>query len=200
MRHRNIIFVLPVFVFLSMVIPHSLLAGEPGKLIMDAVGRGLSIREEYSLDKPEERRKCEQRIWAELSPIFDFEEMSKRALGLYWKQRSPEGKKEFAELFTNLLKNTYLGRACASSGEKIIYRGEKQESNYASVQTKIITNTGAEAVADYRLFKNEGKWRIYDVIIEGVSFINNYRSQFYSVLSRYSYEDLVQKLKERGKD
>ncbi len=139
MRHRIIIFVLPVFLFLSMVIPHSLFSGEPGKLIMDAVERGLSIREEYSLDKPEERRKCEQRIWAELSPIFDFEEMSKRALGLYWKKRSPD---------------------------------EKKESNYASVQTKIITHTGAEVVADYRLFKNEGN-RINDVSIDkGESYEN----------------------------
>ncbi|OQY97916.1 MAG: organic solvent tolerance ABC transporter substrate-binding protein [Candidatus Brocadia sp. UTAMX2] len=171
-------------------------AETPGTLVMETIDRGLVVLKDPSLkgrEKSDERR---QRLWKEISPIFNFEEMSKRALGQHWKKRSPEEKKEFVELFTNILKDAYIGKTDTYSGEKIVFVKEKQdEKDYASVQTKIITNTGAVVLVEYRMLSNAGKWKIYDVIIEGVSLVNNYRSQFSNILMKSPYEELVQKIK-----
>lgn len=177
--------------------PSLLRAEEPGKLLMETIDKGLTVLKDPSLkgeDKALERR---QRLWNEISPIFSFEEMSKRALGQHWKKRTPEEKKEFVELFTNILKDSYIGKTDTYSGEKIVLLGEKKEDIYANVQTKLITNKGTEALVDYRMLNNQGKWKIYDVIIEGVSLVNNYRSQFNNILMKSSFEELVQKIKEK---
>jgi phospholipid transport system substrate-binding protein len=177
-------------------------ADEPGKLIMKTIDNGLAVLKEPSLkgkEKAEERR---QRLWKEISFIFNFEEMSKRALGQHWKKRTADEKKEFVELFTNILKDAYIGKTDAYSGEKIVVLKEKiDDNNYATVQTKIISNTGTEVFVDYRMLNNDGKWTIYDVIIEGVSLVNNYRSQFNNILLKSSYEELIQKMKDKtGKE
>ena len=128
--------------------------------------------------------------------------MSKRALGHQWKKRTPEKKREFVELFTNIMKDAYIGKTDTYSGEKIVFLKEKNDDNkYATVQTKIISNTGTEALVDYRMLSNDGKWTIYDVIIEGVSLVNNYRSQFNNILMKSSFEELIQKIKDKkGKE
>lgn len=100
------------------------------------------------------------------------------------------------ELFTNILKDAYIGKTDTYSGEKIVFVKEKQdEKDYASVQTKIITNTGSVVLVEYRMQSNSGKWKIYDVVIEGVSLVNNYRSQFNNILMKSPYEELVQRIK-----
>lgn len=171
-------------------------AEDPGTLVMETIDRGLTVLKDPSLKGAEKAQERRQRLWKEISPIFNFEEMSKRALGQHWKKRSPEEKKEFVELFTNILKDAYIGKTDTYSGEKIILVKDKQdENNYASVQTKIVTNTGAVVLVEYRMVNNSGKWQIYDVIIEGVSLVNNYRSQFNNILMKSPYEELVQKIK-----
>ncbi|KAB2832663.1 MAG: ABC transporter substrate-binding protein [Candidatus Brocadia sp.] len=177
-------------------------AEKPGTLVMETIDRGLAVLKDPSLKGPEKVQERRQRLWVEISPIFNFEEMSKRALGQHWKKRSPEEKKEFVELFTNIMKDAYIGKTDTYSGEKIVFVKEKQdEKDYASVQTKIVTNTGAVVLVEYRMHSNSGKWKIYDVIIEGVSLVNNYRSQFNNILMKSPYEELVQKIKGKvGKD
>src|SRR3972149_9638300 len=179
------------FVFGSSI----LFAGDPGKLVMDTIDKGLVVLKEPSLkgnDKVNERR---QKLWETISHIFNFEEMSKRALGQHWKKRSDEEKKEFVGLFTNILKDAYIGKTDAYSGEKVVIISEKQDKNYATVQTRFITNTGTEISVDYNMHNNPGRWTIYDVIIEGVSLVNNYRSQFNNILIKSSYKELIQKIK-----
>lgn len=181
------------FVFGSSI----LFAGDPGKLVMDTIDKGLVVLKEPSLkgnDKVNERR---QKLWETISPIFNFEEMSKRALGQHWKKRSDEEKKEFVGLFTNILKDAYIGKTDAYSGEKVILMKERVDKEYATVQTKFILNTGSELVVDYNMLNNSGEWKIYDVIIEGVSLVNNYRSQFNSILIKSTYNELVQRIKEK---
>lgn len=181
------------FVFGSSI----LFAGDPGKLVMETIDKGLVVLKEPSLkgdDKVNERR---QKLWETISPIFNFEEMSKRALGQHWKKRSDEEKKEFVGLFTNILKDAYIGKTDAYSGEKVILIKERVDKEYATVQTKFILNTGSELVVDYNMLNNSGEWKIYDVIIEGVSLVNNYRSQFNSILIKSTYNELVQKIKEK---
>ena len=164
---------------------------------MDTIDKGLVVLKEPSLkgnDKVNERR---QKLWETISHIFNFEEMSKRALGQHWKKRSDEEKKEFVGLFTNILKDAYIGKTDAYSGEKVILMKERVDKEYATVQTKFILNTGSELVVDYNMLNNSGEWKIYDVIIEGVSLVNNYRSQFNSILIKSTYNELVQRIKEK---
>lgn len=181
------------FVFGSSI----LFAGDPGKLIMETVDKGLVVLKEPSLKGNDKVNELRQKLWEAISPIFNFEEMSKRALGQHWKKRSDEEKKEFVGLFTNILKDAYIGKTDAYSGEKVILMKERVDKEYATVQTKFILNTGSEVVVDYNMLNNSGEWKIYDVIIEGVSLVNNYRSQFNSILIKSTYNELVQRIKEK---
>src|SRR3989337_4173578 len=170
-------------------------AGEPGKLLMETIDKGFAILKDPSLKGDEKALERRQKLWVEISPIFNFEEMSKRALGQHWKSRTPEEKKEFVELFTNIMKDAYIGKTDTYSGEKVVIISEKQDKKYATVQTKIITNKGTEISVNYTMLNNPGGWTIYDVIIEGVSLVNNYRSQFNTILIKSSYKELIQKIK-----
>ena len=173
------------------------LAMEPGKLLMETVDKGLTVLKEPSLSGTEKTQERRQALWKEISIVFNFEEMSKRALGQHWKKRSPEEKKEFVELFTNILKDAYIGKTDTYNGEKVVLLREKQDSDYAVVQTKFITKNGTEIAVDYSMLNNSGEWKIYDVIIEGVSMINNYRSQFNNILLKSPYENLVKRMQEK---
>lgn len=197
MRCRRIIFAIFAGIFFLMSKPVFLRAEEPGKLIMRTIEKSLSIREEVSVDGKVDKQMCEIRLWEEIAPLFNLEEASKRALGRHWRNLTHEEKKEFVELFTDIIKEAYLGQACTSTGEKFVYLSEKQDDNYAKVLTKFIATTGTEISVDFRLLNNRGKWGIYDVVIEGVSLVNNYRSQFDTILVKSPYRELVQKMKEK---
>ncbi len=173
------------------------LAIEPGKLLMETVDKGFIVLKNPSLGGVEKTQERRQALWKEISFVFNFEEMSKRALGQHWKKRSSEEKKEFVELFTNILKDAYIGKTDTYNGEKIVLLREKQDSEYAVVQTKFVTKNGTEIAVDYSMLNNGGEWKIYDVVIEGVSMINNYRSQFYNILLKSPYETLVKRMKEK---
>lgn len=195
MNYRKITSALGIGILSLAVISPLLWAGEPGKLLMETIDKGFAILKDPSLKGEEKTLERRQMLWKEISPIFNFDEMSKRALGQHWKSRTPEEKKEFVELFTNIMKDAYIGKTDTYSGEKVVIVSEKQDKNYATVQTKIITNKGTEVSVDYNMLNNPGKWTIYDVIIEGVSLVNNYRSQFNNILIKSSYKELIQKIK-----
>jgi len=126
-----------------------------------------------------------------------MEEMAKRALGRYWKDRTHEERKEYVELFTVLIKNTYLEKTDTYSGENVVYLRERQDEGYYKVQTTFITRTGKEIAVDFSLINNNGKLQIYDIIIEGVSLVNNYRSQFNDFLLKSPFNVLVQNMREK---
>ena len=195
MKYRKITSAICIGVFSLTCMPPLLWAGEPGKLLMETIDKGFAILKDPSLKGDEKVQERRQMLWKEISPVFNFEEMSKRSLGQHWKSRTPEEKKEFVELFTNILKDAYIGKTDTYSGEKVVIISEKQDKNYATVQTKIITNNGTEVSVDYNMLNNPGRWTIYDVVIEGVSLVNNYRSQFNNILIKSSYKELIQKIK-----
>ena len=126
-----------------------------------------------------------------------MEEMAKRALGRYWKDRTHEERKEYVELFTVLIKNTYLEKTDTYSGENVVFLRERQDEGYYKVQTNFITKTGKEIAVDFSLINNNGKLQIYDIIIEGVSLVNNYRSQFNDFLLKSPFNVLVQNMREK---
>jgi len=172
-------------------------AGTPTDTIRDMLSEAIRILENQELKKPEradERRRQLERV---LGNPFNFEEMSKRALGAHWAKLSDAERREFAQLFKALLANTYADRITGYSGEQIYYLNERVEGDYAEVRTKIVSEK-AEYPFDYRLVRKPNDWRVYDVIVDGVSLVNNYRGQFTKILRTSSYADLVEQLRKKS--
>ncbi|MFQ5715150.1 MAG: ABC transporter substrate-binding protein [Candidatus Scalinduaceae bacterium] len=191
MKYRKILFEIFVSMFFLMFTSTLLWSGEPEELVKEIILKDTSLK---GAERTNERK---QKLWEEISHSFDFEEMSKRAMGKYWRKRSPEEKREFVELFTNTLKGAYARNASSCFGDKIISLREKQFNKYAKVQAELITKIGKEKTAIFRLLKKNGKWKIYDINIEGVSVVKNYSSQINYILVESSYEELVQKMKQK---
>ncbi len=128
---------------------------------------------------------------------FSFDKMSQLCLARHWKKRSDDEKKTFIELFGKLLEQTYISKVESYSDEKVVFVKEFVNKKKAQVNTKIITDT-IEIPIDYRLFKtNDGTWMVYDLVIEGVSLVGNYRSQFKQMLQKDSYEQLLEEIKKK---
>jgi phospholipid transport system substrate-binding protein len=195
MKFRRIIFEIFLGIFLLMFTSTLLWSGEPGDIVKKLILKDISLKD------GEETKERRQKIWGEISPSFDFEEMAKGAMDKYWRERSHEEKKEFIELFANNIKGAYMRKTGSRFGEKIISLREEQVNEYAMVRVGLIKRTVEKVSADFRLIRKNEEWRICDVIFEGVSLVNNYRNQIYSFLVKSSYKDLVQRLKQRqGKE
>jgi len=171
--------------------------GEPTDRIRQTTDRILSIVRDPALKGPSKAEEKKKMIRQAVDERFNWEEMAQRALARHWTQRTPEEKKEFIRLFGDLLENTYLTKVEGYSGEKVLYEGESVDGNYAVVKMKIVTQKNVDVPVEYRLKKEANDWLVYDISIEGVSLINNYRSQFNSIISQSSYGNLVKKLKEK---
>jgi len=181
-------------------------AGEPTETIRKTADKIIAIVSDPDLqlsgkdvegkESDKEKAKKRNRMVREVvDDQFDWEEFSRRTLARHWRDRTEEEKKEFIDLFGKLLERTYLDKVEGYSGEKVVYVDEKVDGDYAVVDVKIITKKETEIPVKYRLKKIGGKWLVYDVIIEGVSLVNNYRTQFNSIIVRYKYEGLVSRLR-----
>ncbi len=180
--------------FLAFVISFPAFAGEPTEQIKQTTDKIISILADPALREParaEERRKLIRRAADER---FDWEEMARRSLARHWVVRTDEEKKEFISLFSDLLERTYMDKVEGYSGEKVLYEGETVDGGYGVVRAKILTAADVEISVQYRVRRKGNGWFIYDVSIEGVSLVNNYRTQFNSILLRSSYQELVKKL------
>ena len=184
-----------LFLLALLSTPEAALAGDPTDQIRGAIDRGIAILQRPDLKAKEKREERREALRKELFPYFNFGEMAKRSLGVHWKDRTPEEREEFIRLFRNLLENAYAGKIEGYKGEKILYRKESVDLPYAEVNTVIVTLQGDEIPVDYRVLKDGARWRIYDIVIEGVSLVNNYRSQFAGILQKSSYTELVRRLK-----
>jgi phospholipid transport system substrate-binding protein len=130
--------------------------------------------------------------------VFDWNEMAKRALGRHWAARTPAEQQEFVGLFRDLLERAYVSKIERYAGEPITYVGEVADGDLTTVRTKITTRQNQEVAIDYRMFKDGDRWRVYDVLIEGISLVNNYRTQFDGIIKTSSYDELVKRLKARS--
>ena len=137
-------------------------------------------------------------IRAVAARIFDFEEMARRSLGRHWHARSPAERAEFTELFTNLLERAYIARIERYGGEPITYRQARIEGDRATVQTTIVARRGSEVPVDYRMRHEGATWLVYDVVIEGVSLVANYRTQFNKIILTSSWEELLRRMKDKA--
>jgi phospholipid transport system substrate-binding protein len=133
-----------------------------------------------------------------INEIFDWQELSRRTLGREWKKFSPDQQKEFVSLFEKLLQDIYADRILAYTSEKIEFGKETElKKGLEEVESYIITADGTRVPLFYRLTNKSGQWRVYDVVIEGVSMVKNYRGQFREILSKKKPEDLLQTLREK---
>jgi phospholipid transport system substrate-binding protein len=169
-------------------------AGPPTDQLRAYTDQVLKVLENPKLAPPE-RRAAVRNLAAE---AFDVSETAKRALGLHWQKRAPAEREEFVKLFANLLEQTYISRIDEYGGERITYVGEQIDGDRATVRAQIVTKKGGEVSVESRLLQREDRWLIYDVLIEGISLIGNYRSQFDRIIRTASYEDLVNRLKTRS--
>jgi phospholipid transport system substrate-binding protein len=130
-----------------------------------------------------------------VNEYFDFEEMSKRSLGPRWKDQSPGKQKEFVETFSQFLFNWYIDRIEKYTDEKLTYKDQELKGDYAAVDVQIIRSQNQEIPIQYRLHSVNNAWKVYDVTIEGVSVVSNYRSQFQSILAKNSFDELLEQLR-----
>jgi phospholipid transport system substrate-binding protein len=191
----GILFCVCLFIFLAL--PSHSSAGEPTNQVKQSVDGVIDILKNKEMKKPEKTELRRAKIREVVGARFDFEEMAKRSLAQNWKKRTPEEKKEFVSLYSDLLENAYIKKVEKYEDEKVVYGEEKTEGEYASVKTNILTSKEVSIPIEYRLLREGAKWKVYDVIIEGVSLVNNYRNQFSSILRSGSYEDLVRRLKNK---
>ncbi|MGH7772459.1 MAG: MlaC/ttg2D family ABC transporter substrate-binding protein [Candidatus Binatia bacterium] len=180
-----------LFLLVYFLVPFPLSAGAPTDQVRSTVDKVLAI-----LKNPpakDRRAQLRQVIYSR----FDFTEMAKRSLGSHWRRRTPEEQREFVEIFTDLLEDSYLGRIEAFTDEKYFFNRETLEKDYAEVDTKMVTKNGEWFSLRYKLHLVNGDWKVYDVIVENISLVNNYRSQFNRIIANSSYEELVRRLKEK---
>ena len=185
-----------VFVFaVTIIFSTPAMAGEPTEKIRETTDKIIGIVSNPALKGPGKAAERRRLIRQAVDERFNWEEMSRRTLARHWRNRTVEERLEFIDLYGKLLEQTYLDRVEGYSGEKVSYGGERIDGEYAIVKVKILTKQETEISAEYRLKSNAGEWLVYDISIEGVSLINNYRTQFNSIIMRSSYKDLIKKLK-----
>jgi len=173
----------------------------PLDVVQTAVTRVVAVLQDdfqgAHLDRPRsEMRRAQIRRVA--SDLFDFDEMARRTLTRHWNVRSADDQAEFVRLFTDLLEGSYIGRIEQFSGERILYLSERVDGHYATVRSRIVTRRPSEIAVDYRLQLRDGRWRAYDVLLDGVSFVATFRAEFDRIIQQSSYAGLVDKLRKRA--
>mgnify|MGYP003693744921 FL=1 len=124
--------------------------------------------------------------------------MTRRTLSRHWAARSADERAEFVALFTDLLERSYITRVEAYAGETITYSAEAVDAGYATVRSRILTDRRNDITLDYRLHLREGRWRVYDLQIDGVSFVSTYRSQFDRIIQAESYASLLGRMRKKS--
>ena len=193
-HHARLILTVTPLLALSVVL--SAWAGAPTDQLRDGVGRVVKILHDPALageHRGDERRAAIGRVAAE---IFDFGDMAKRSLGQHWAKRTPAERAEFSRLFTELIQRSYITKVDQhGSAARVTFLGETVEDDYAVVKTRVPLSNGSSMPLDYRMHSTAGQWQVYDLSMDGVSLLANYRAQFNKIIRTSSFEDLVARLK-----
>jgi phospholipid transport system substrate-binding protein len=187
-------------VFATATLGSAVEAGVPTDQLRGATDRVLKVLQDAELKQPAKRDARRQQIRSIADEIFDWQETGKRALARHWQGRSPSERQEFSTLFADLIERSYISKIEQYSGERVVYAGETIEGDQATVRTKLITKSNTEIPIDYRMQKEGDRWRAYDVVIEGVSLVSNYRTQFNRIIQQSGYNDLIQRLKTKQEE
>jgi phospholipid transport system substrate-binding protein len=186
---------------LSLVVgPNPAWAGAPTDQLKAQIDRAVKILDDPELKKEGKQRERRGAVRQVANDIFDFSETAKRSLARHWAPRTQAERDEFVALFTDLLERSYISKIELYGGEKIRFVGEAVDSDGAVVRTRLVTKQGTEIPIDYRMLARGDKWLVYDVLIEGVSMISNYRTQFNKIITTSSYQELVKKMKSKQEE
>jgi phospholipid transport system substrate-binding protein len=188
-----------ILLAILLILPFQVLAGGAKDTIETQVNKMLTQMKSPEF-KALDREAQVNEISKTINEVFDWQELSRRTLGREWRKFSPEQQKEFVSLFEKLLQGTYADRVLAYTSEKIEF-GKETELNKSRVEVEsyIVTLDNKKIPLFYRLTDKSGQWRVYDVVIEGISMVKNYRGQFREILKTKKPEDLLQILREKTK-
>lgn len=196
MRNFKIsVFIVLITCFL--MVPQAFSSSPAQEQLKSSIDQIVQILKDPSLKGDENKTLRRDALRKIIYTRFDFEKMSQLSLAKHWKNRSDEEKKNFIWLFSSLLEDTYVSKIETYTDEKVEYTKELVKQNKAQIYTKIITDS-VEIPIDYRMYQTKkGDWMVYDIVVEGVSLIGNYRSQFDQILQKDSYDQLVKQLEEK---
>src|SRR4030043_393513 len=182
---------------LCLIFPLSAFAGVPLETVKGHLDKVREVLRDPSLKAESAKKAKKDKIRAISEKMFDFTELSKRTLASNWRKLSPEQQKEFIELYTSLLEDAYANKIMAYTDEKIAFSKEiALTEKTVEVQSTVLRKNGDVPIY-YRVIMKDGSWRVYDVVIEGVSLINNYRSQFREILANKPPESLLETLRKK---
>ena len=170
-------------------------AGPPTDQLRAQIDKVLKTLGDPELQKDGRTQERQTAIRKVANDIFDFTEITRRSLGRHWQARTPAEQAEFVQLLSDLLERTYVSKIEGYSGEEVAFVGEALDSGVAAVRTKIVTKQRTEIPIDYRMYSRGGRWLVYDVAVEGVSLVANYRTQFNAIIQKTSYQELVKTMK-----
>jgi len=168
----------------------------PTEAMRTTTGQALKLLRDRELKKPERMDELVTRLKKIADARFDYGEMAKRSLGIQWNRLGEKEQQEFVDLFTEFLTATYVEKIHTYSGEEVTFLNERLEGNYAEVKTVMIGKK-TDTPMDYRLMKKGGDWKAYDVVVDGISLVQNYRTQFTAILRSSSYDQLVLTLRNK---
>lgn len=177
-------------------------AADARRTLESAINSIMASLRNPAYANPATRDPLRQQIEKDVRGIFDFGEFSARTVGPRWKTFTPQEKQEFSSAFANLLFNTYLNRITGYHGETVAYTGEtvSQDGSKVEVKTVISTKDGKKTPVSYRMLLKDGNWRVYDVIIENISLVKNYRTQFQDILNTATPRQLIDRVSAKAQE
>jgi phospholipid transport system substrate-binding protein len=183
-----------LMLLLATAVPSSSAAEGPVEELRSRVDRAVQVLADPQLHGPSKVPERRARVRKIADEIFDYGEMGKRALGAHWQQLTPAERERFVRSFSDLLDRAYFEKIDSYSGERVQYFPPKVEGDQATVQTRITTERGSEIPVDYRMNRQQDRWMVHDVIIEGVSLVSNYRAQFDRIIRTSSTAELLKRI------
>ena len=185
---------LATFLFLFVATSPATAAESPVQELKSRVDRAVQVLNDPATKGPAKVDERRARVRKIADEIFDFGEMSKRSMGVHWQELAPGDRERFVRLFSDLLDRAYFEKIDSYNGEKVTYLPPKVDGDQATVPTRVVTPRGSEIPVEYRMRQDNGRWLVYDVIIEGVSLVSNYRAQFDRIIRTASVGDLLKRM------
>jgi len=196
---KGLLGALTILLISLMTFPFSASAQSPLETIQTQVNKVLEVLRDPALKAESAKETREKKVWTLIDGVFDYTELSKRTLAQHWKTFTPEQQKEFTQLFGKLLGTVYMDRIMAYTNEKVVFsKATKLSEDTTEVQSEVVTASKSIPI-HYRMISKEGSWKVYDVVVEGVSLVQNYRSQFRDILSKQSPQDLLKIVRDKVK-
>ena len=195
-KHASITVVFALL-FFCLMFPFPARAGTPTDQVRGTVDNVLGILKNPSLKADSRKRDRRDQLRRAIFSRFDFAEMAKRSLGSYWRQLTSKEQDDFVRLYTDLLERAYVDQIESYNNEKFAYVKETVDQEYADVQSRIVTTKGDEYSLNYRVHLVGSEWKVYDLVIENISLVNNYRSQFNRIIANSSYNELLRRMRDK---